>query len=60
MAISASFSPVAFCDAMMRSRYFLVSRNFSGSLGSMLAQCSCAEPGSSNASRRRRASMVWW
>ena len=57
MATIASFSPVFFWVEVMRSRYFLESRNFSGSVGSRLAHSSCAEPSSSSASSRIRALM---
>ena len=57
MATIASFWPTFFWVAVMRSRYFFESRNFSGSVGSMLAHCSCAEPSSSSASSRIRALM---
>ncbi len=60
IAISASFSPVAFCAAAMRSRYFFESRNFKGSIGSSEAKSSSPLPSSMNAPRRARARIEWW
>ena len=60
MAINASFSPEFFWAAVMRSRYFLLSRNFSGSPGSRVVAISCCSPGSRKCSSRVRAPIGIW
>ena len=58
IATMASFSPVFFCAAVMRSRYFLESRNFSGSFGDRPASCSWLLPSSRSDCRRLRAEIA--
>ena len=60
-AISASFSPVAFWVALMRSAYFFWSRNFSASTGSRWPPISSKLSSSRKAAMRSRALIgMWW
>ncbi len=58
MAISASYSPVFFCDALMRSLYFFWSLNLSRSVGPRRAAISVVLSASNSDARRARARMA--
>ncbi len=61
ITIIASFSPTVFCAAVRRSRYFLLSRNLSGSSGSTSSASSRPVPSSRKPMSRSRPSMrMWW
>ncbi len=60
MTTSASRSPVCFCAPARRSRYFLLSRNLSGSSGSTSIASSCCDSGSRKRVSRSRAPMRMW
>ena len=56
----ASFSPVFFCAAFMRSGYFFWSRNFSGSVTGSGTLTSVKTPPSNSASKRARGVIAIW
>ena len=57
----ASFSPVAFCAAFIRSGYFFWSRNCSGSaIGSGTFTSVKTPPSNSAAKRSRGVIAMWW
>ena len=60
MATKASFSPVSFCAAEMRSLYFLESLNFRISFGSSSLPNSTSLPASSSICNRERAVIRMW
>src|SRR5690606_28349582 len=60
MAISASYSPVLFWLALMRSTYFFWSLNLSTSVGPRRAAISAVLPRSNSAARRARARIAMW
>ncbi len=62
IAISASYSPVLFCEILMRSLYFFWSLNFSASVGPRRAPISVGVVSGSNSEARRARARIamWW